>query len=210
MIAGGGAFAASRAGSSPGKAPGTLTISPQPVRRIQALGAPKNGSYLAPTFGKAEKPWCPRRDSNPFAVKENKGFFQSFVAGSGWIRCILDTGVHRNFQRRRAATSATRSLVPPPLGCAIGGQQPRRSNARPYACRRHYGGESQNSRLFGASKFLVRTVVPGARDGGHSSRVLGQHYLLPRVRDILEGRALVRTGPHANVASIALRTAAAA
>lgn len=57
---------------------------------------------------------------------------------------------------------------------------------------------------------LTDAVIRGARDGRHSSRVLGQHYLLPRVRDIPEGRALVRTGPHANVASRALRTAAAA
>jgi hypothetical protein len=62
-------------------------------------------------------------------------------------------------QRESDADDGERgSLVQPPLDCAIGGQQTRRSNTPAYACRRDYGGPSQTLDFSARLEFSARTV----------------------------------------------------
>src|ERR1019366_7665086 len=71
----------------------------------------------------------------------------------------------------RAADDAARgSLAPLPLDYGIGGQQSRRRIALAYACRRHYGGPSQNSRLFAAFGVFSRHRLSTAAVSAKSRR----------------------------------------
>ena len=74
-------------------------------------------------------------------------------------------GATRALAEEQAADDGGRgSLVPTPLGCAVGGQPLRRSNARVHAFRRYCGVESENSGLSEHLEFLVATGEFSSRE----------------------------------------------